>query len=219
MTTRGRFPGRNASFSTERGFVWHRVAKTGTRSLHALLEAEVADYEYLIRKQPPPPAFDELLATTCFRFTFVRNPWDRLVSGWRNKFVTGRKAESFLAQLSDTATADELAVCREDFGAFLRLLPDSRLFERNVHFQPQATILRDVELDFVGRFERYADDVGHVLSTIGIEHTSESIPHRNRTSRDQPHYSSYYDDAARDRVGELYCADVARWGYSFESTP
>lgn len=219
MTASGRFPGRNASFSSERAFVWHRVAKTGTRSLHALLESEVADYQYLIRKQAPPPAYTELLESTCFRFTFVRNPWDRLVSGWRNKFVTGRKATDFLAQLSDGASDDELARCREDFDAFLRLLPASRLFARNVHFQPQSTILRDVELDFVGRFERYVGDVEQVLSTIGLEHASASIPHRNRTSEDQPHYSSYYDAAGRDLVEELYGADVDRWGYAFESTP
>ncbi len=219
MSAEQESPGRNVSFSSELGFVWYRVAKNGTRSLHSLLEAEVDDYCYLIPRQGTPEALAELLTTECFRFAFVRNPWDRLVSGWRNKIVKGRKSDRFLTQLSDEASTDELAVCRHDFGAFLRLLPGSRLLELNVHFQPQTEILAGVEPGFVGRFERYVPDVEHVLTTIGLEHARSSIPHRNRSSLDEPHYSSHYDDETRDMVGDLYHDDIARWGYAFESVP
>jgi len=210
------YAGYNASFSSDVGFVWFRVAKTGTRSLNFLLDAEVGDYHYVTRRDVVPPALVDLLAGSSFCFTFVRNPWDRLVSAWRDKLVKSRNSSKFLRQLSTTADDDDLAGCREDFIAFARLLPGSNLLGKNVHFQPQTEILGDIELDFVGRFEHFGADVEKALTTIGLGHSVAALPHRNQSFAGD-HYSSFYDAETRDAVGDLFHDDLTRWGYTFET--
>ncbi|MGD9799699.1 MAG: sulfotransferase family 2 domain-containing protein, partial [Parvularculaceae bacterium] len=67
----------NLTISSERKFIWFRVAIVGTRTiLHALknanapLDAREESHLYLFPN----------LQRDYFKFAFVRNPWDRLVS-------------------------------------------------------------------------------------------------------------------------------------------
>jgi hypothetical protein len=208
--------GLNVSISRDYNFVWFRVAKTGTRSLHHLLEAEIDDYRYWTRWNPLSPEVTDLLENGCFRFSIVRNPWDRLVSAWRSKIGPGGAGkERFLKKLSDTASENELDAAKSDFLEFVRLLPGSPLL-RNNHFRPQAELLSGIELDFVGRFECYGDEIAHVLNEVGLGRLASAIPHRNLTYEGL-HYSEYYNHESRDFVGDRFQADIARWDYSFET--
>ncbi len=226
MTTSVSRPGRNISYSLSHRLVWYRVAKTGTRSVTRLLNDNIADYTYLNRSTPLPNELLELLDSDCFRFTVVRNPWDRLVSAWRDK-LTGRNThkKSYLPALQrryqdsrELATAKQVTEATQSFTAFLKILPDSDLLGNNAHFQPQALILGDAEVDFVARFETFNHDVNQMLETIGFGHLGQSIPHENR-SKVSKHYSAYYDDRNRDLVAELFRDDIERWGYKFERSP
>ncbi|NCG23744.1 MAG: sulfotransferase family 2 domain-containing protein [Actinobacteria bacterium] len=208
--------GLNVSISCDYNFVWFRVAKTGTRSLDRLLETEIDDYRYFERRDPIHPQLTDLLKNGCFRFSIVRNPWDRLVSAWRNKIRREfPKQAQFLKMLAGTASENEIAAAQSDFSEFVRLLPGSPLF-LNEHFWPQAELLSGIELDFVGRFERYSDEITHVLNEVGLGHLASAIPHRNQ-SYEGLHYSEYYDHESRDLVGDIFQADIARWDYSFET--
>jgi chondroitin 4-sulfotransferase 11 len=160
----------------------------------------------------------ELAENDFFRFSIVRNPWDRLVSAWRNKIVReeSKKSPEFLRKLNSTASQEELSSARENFPLFVRLLADSQLFAKNIHFMPQTAILAGVELDYMGRFERYAGDIEHVLSVVGLSRLMPSLPHLNSTNN-RKHYGQYYDRESRDIVGDLFQADVIKWGYSFKT--
>jgi len=211
-------PGRNVSYSVEYGFAWLRVAKVGTRSLHHLLRDEVADYVYVDKAAPVPPEGLSLLAGDGYRFAIVRNPWDRLVSAWANKIRGRSHDERRLKRLGQTAEPEAVRAALIDFPAFVRLLEASPLFEHDAHFQPQVQILGSIELDFVGRFERYVESVGHALEVVGLGHLTTSLGHRNRSS-DGSHYSTRYDEETRAIVARLYAADIERWGYEFELDP
>jgi hypothetical protein len=208
--------GLNVSISRDYNFVWFRVAKTGTRSLDRLLETEIDDYRYFQRRDPIHPELTDLLENGCFRFSIVRNPWDRLVSAWRDKIARGSVGNAkYLKRLSDTASENEVDAAKSDFVEFVRLLPGSSLL-RNIHFRPQAEILSGIELDFVGRFECYGDEIAHVLNEVGLGHLASVVPHINQ-SYEGLHYSEYYNHESRDLVGAMYQADIARWDYSFET--
>ena len=216
--------GKNVSYSLTLCFAWFRVAKTGTRSITTLIKENVDDYVYLTRQQPIPDDLLTMLAGDCFRFTVVRNPWDRLVSGWRDKISRARpEHENYfraLAKQSDgtatQATFDQVMVKAKSFDGFLELLPGSHLFAHNIHFQPQAEILGNTPLDFVANFETFNKDVTHILGVIGLAHLSESIPHRNKSSS-RNHYSEFYiTPEAINLISKLYEKDIQRWGFEFQ---
>lgn len=203
------------SYSVELGFAWLRVGKAGTRSLHHLLRNEVADYVYLTKWDRLPPEALALLSGEGFRFAIVRNPWDRLLSAWRQKIAGRPDDHKYIENLGCTGGPRVVEAAKRDYPSFVRLLEDSTLIARDPHFQPQTEILGDVELDFIGRFEQYGEAVEHALGLVGLGHLAPELEHRNRTSTGE-HYSRRYDDETRETVTRLYATDIARWGYSFD---
>jgi hypothetical protein len=157
--------------------------------------------DYVEKKWLTPLQF-----ATYFKFTFVRNPWDRTVSFYR-----------FLGY-------DR----RCSFSRFVRFhLP--RLLERKEWFLcPQVDYLYDEHdkllVDFVGRFEQLADDFRLVCGQLGIP--AAPLPHVNdsghglhditRWLRRRPRpYRDMFDPRSRTVVARLYGADIDAFKYGF----
>ena len=155
--------------------------------------------EHLLQHMPLSQTvkFASLFAdvTGFFRFGFVRNPWDRLVSEfyWREEDKTGSFAD--FASYACGCVAER-----------------SDLEGKNSHFRPQHELL-DGEMDFIGRFESYQTDVTRVFRQLGLE--GVSLPHDNKTPH--LHYAHYYEATTRRKVHDAYAADVERFGYEFEA--
>ena len=68
-------------------------------------------------------------------------------------------------------------------------------------------------MDFVGRFERLQGDFARVCTRLGLP--VRELPKLNES----PHgpYRDYYDERTRAIVADLSRADVAAFGYTFES--
>lgn len=159
-----------------------------------------------------------------FKFAFVRNPWDRLVSEYKYR----------------------LHPHRYDFKTFLfHHFPRPSWTDRYCHVLPQYDFLYDQDgrclVDFVGRFENLQQDFDEVCRRLGIpprpiphDNPSQSILKRRREnglcdtvkafvsvltpkSRRNTflHYRDYYDDESRVFVGELYKMDIKEFGYEF----
>ena len=78
----------------------------------------------------------------------------------------------------------------------------------------QSEFVTDAEgrviVDFVGRFERLAEDFAHVCRTIGVE---AELPHVNPSRHAD--YRTYYSDHSRALVAEHFAEDIERFGYRF----
>lgn len=134
-----------------------------------------------------------------FKFAVVRNPFDRLVSQYCH-------------------TRD-----RVDLRAFLRMPKDASFDEylerirarRHVQWEPQCSFLFDEDgtllVDFVGRFERLAEDAAEIFARLGLD--GAALPHANRSQRSP--YRDYYRDDLRRQVEEMYGEDLARLDYEF----
>lgn len=134
-----------------------------------------------------------------FRFAFVRNPWDRLVSNWR-MFTT------FPGRIRQIRSMTDEDLSRfEDFVEF-----SAR--RSNHHWQPQVLFVPE-ELDFVGRVERFKEDIGRIRAATGL--SLQVDPMRKRNSTSHKPYWLYYTEALVNRVGDLYEADISRFGYDF----
>lgn len=185
--------------------------------------------------EPPPPHLrveDHVkygLATreqadSYFKFSFVRNPWDRLVSEY--KYRGYFRAHTFKEYL---------------FGH----LPKPSWSDWYCHIIPQYDFLFHSDgtqlVDFIGRFENLEQDFRHVCNCLDLPDLQ--LPHRNtsmsifnrrdnnlrmmlRSIRDKLNpaarrntfdtWMEYYDDESREFVAELYKDDIRAFGYSFE---
>jgi hypothetical protein len=156
-----------------------------------------------------------------FRFSFVRNPWDRIVSEYKYRGYP----------------------LRIDFKTYLfKHLPAPGWTDAYRHIIPQCEFIFDdagkLLVNFVGRFEALQADFDTVCTRLGISHTT--LPHDNRALKEAapntagtyltrlrrllsrkvarhtfPHYTEYYDDEAREFVARLYSRDIETFNYAF----
>jgi Sulfotransferase family len=125
-----------------------------------------------------------------YKFTCVRNPWDRMVSYY---FTPTQKAEVWDRKKFRKIISSALSVAD-----YLRL--------DKVEEDPFGNI------DYIMRFENLADDFRIVCAALNISPTI--LPQYNRSNRD--HYSKYYDDELRELVRVRFAAEIERFGYVFE---
>lgn len=146
-----------------------------------------------------------------FVFTFVRNPWDRLLSCWKQKLAPGGQG------LKRTEYAGERLYLGMGFPEFVETvcrIPDE---DSNHHFRSQHVVVcshdpeKRVLADFVGRYENLAEDFGRVADRIGLE---ASLPHLFSSGRGNT-YREFYDRRLAALVGERYRLDAEIFGYTF----
>ena len=177
----------------------------GTEKLAHLSASEYVDCGYL-----PQQEF-----SAYFKFSFVRNPWSRILSEYRYR--------NYFHHLSF-----------RDF--VLNKLPRPGWDDQYRHVMPQYDMLHDRQgnllVDFVGRFETLQQDFDKVCERLGI--VDSRLPHRNRSdkkSRDLKrkirnflfmngenrfqNMAEFYDDETREAVTEYYRKDIDTFGYEF----
>lgn len=133
-----------------------------------------------------------------FKFGFVRNPWDKMVSVWAMYTTNKSKMHTFSNFFGKPAS-------QVTFEEFLRVI---HVF-KNHHWELQIKMVPEC-LDFVGRFETFGTDWQKVCDQIGITNTigkTNSTKHKN--------FRNYYTSELIDLVAELYAPDIERFGYEF----
>lgn len=137
-----------------------------------------------------------------FKFAFVRNPWDKVVSHYHYRVRTNR-----------TGLADE-GISFHDWVSRAYGERDPRYHDEPKMFMPQVYWVGDEAgrciIDFVGRFERLSDDFAEVCRRIGVE---AALPRIKTTSH--AHYREAYDDETRRIIAERFAADLEAFAYTF----
>ena len=150
--------------------------------------------KYKIKKHSTLAEYRRALGNEQFRslykFTCVRNPWDRMVSYY---FTPTQSPETWNRKKFQGIISKAVSVAD-----YLRLGPREE--------DPFANV------DSVMRFENLADDFRIVCSALDI--SPPALPQYNRSNRD--HYSKYFDDELRQTVRERFAAEIERFGYAFE---
>jgi hypothetical protein len=134
-----------------------------------------------------------------FKFSVVRNPWDKVVSQF--SYMRRRPDLRELIGMSEGGSLKE----------YLRLIQGVEHVQwceqwRFVTGEPGQIIV-----DFIGRFENFEADARLALAKVNI--ACDELPHRNRSLRS--HYTSYYDAESRETVRKLYQRDIDLFEYTF----
>jgi len=148
-----------------------------------------------------------------FTFTFVRNPFSRLVSAWLDKVYELRHGPEVMRCLQKQG----LAINRgTSFRDFVRLLVQLNPRMVEPHFRPQRFILEPFpEPSFIGRFEKLSEDWSKVAEIIGAK---VKLPYLNKAGSRRP-YKSYYDTETRVLAEQWLKEDLVEWDYTWEDLP
>jgi Sulfotransferase family len=148
---------------------------------------------YKIKKHSTLREYHEALGDEQFRqmyrFSCVRNPWDRMVSYY---FTPTQKAEAWDRKKFRGVISKAVSV-----PDYLRLDSEADPF---------------ANVDYIMRFENLVNDFSAVCTTIGI--SPPILPRYNRSIRE--HYSKYYDAELRALVRDRFAAEIKRFNYTFE---
>jgi hypothetical protein len=125
-----------------------------------------------------------------YKFTCVRNPWDRMVSYY---FTPTQNPETWNREKFRGIISKAVSVAD-----YLRLDEGEE--------DPFANV------DSIMRFENLADDFRTVCGRLDI--SPPTLPQYNRSTRER--YSKYYDDELRELVCARFAAEIERFGYTFE---
>jgi len=125
-----------------------------------------------------------------FKFTFVRNPFDKIVS----QYHYGIQHCGF----PHSRTFNEYIQTWYSGG------------EISKHSQFHLSYINE-KLDFIGRFENLQEDFNIICDKIGIPR--KELPHKNKTKH--KHYTEYYDEETKQIVAEKYAKDIEYFNYEF----
>lgn len=106
-----------------------------------------------------------------FKFCFVRNPWDRIVSLYSNKVLdTPITKGTFINGLEKCLAKYPVFYAGMSFDQFVRsicAIPDKKA---DVHFRSQYTFIagrkNHIPMDFIGKFEQLEEDFLTVCDAI-----------------------------------------------------
>lgn len=137
-----------------------------------------------------------------FKFAYVRNPWDKVVSHFHYRVQTNQTGLS-----EGNISFNEWV--KRTYGN-----KDPAFYDKPRFFMPQLDWISDKSgsliVDHVGRYENLDQDFSDVCRILEID---KKLPHVRRSSH--KHYRDYYSDEAKEIIHNWFMKDIEMFGYQF----
>ena len=146
-----------------------------------------------------------------YKFTFVRNPYDRAVSCWNDKFKN--KKPRFTA-CSRWGMDDK----NLDFRKYCEKIISIGDVEANDHFRSQSYCVHlggRMVLDWYGKIER-GSDWAALQEKLHKDYKVDLPDLLQLNKVDKKHYSCYYNDYTKRLINHRYEQDISLFNYDFE---
>lgn len=149
-----------------------------------------------------------------FKFTYVRNPFERLVSCYESKYHADKikyKDKDKLLYFDSYL----LGYIRKDkgFDNFIKRIIRLPYWCMDRHFFPQYYWTHDERgqqlLDYIGQYENLEEDFKKIQEKYGLK----PLPHYNSSGGEKRDWRSYYTLETAKLVYEKYKKDIECFGY------
>ena len=146
----------------------------------------------------------------CYRFTVVRNPWERMVSRYNFTHVRNEPSPEEKLARGTTRSFHDLG-----FDEWLDRIAQRHLRGKGPRSQLSKLIDLDGNLlvDHIGRLTDLQGTVDGLCGYLGV--APVSVLQVNPSPRSKP-YAEYYDDRTRDIVAEIHHVDIEHFGFTFD---
>lgn len=143
-----------------------------------------------------------------FKFSFVRNPWDRIVSIYH--FLKSGGINEL-----DRQWAEKNIGSYNNFNDFVTHWINEENILTWIHFRPQHTFICDendkIMIDYLGYFETISSDFKYIAAKIDCK--KELL---KKNASDHRDYRYYYTQEAWNKIGKVYRKDIELFGYANE---
>lgn len=174
----------------------------------------------------PDKTVKKLQSPEYYRFSFSRNPFKRLVSGFvyfkerlEKEACNKRKKRKRVLRRSCDPRGDIRRKMKLNFTDFVEAVCLDREQVLDQHWRPQVEVLRTdlVEYDFIGKIESYAKDMAFVLHTLNAPpDLIEKAGRKTNSSGKSKSAREWYKGKTADMVRERFAEDFDQFGYSYD---
>lgn len=158
---------------------------------------------------------DDIENDTCFKFTFVRNPFERLVSCYQNKYHTEKRIfgidnRNLYFGFSHARYLVGYLYQDEGFERFVEnicMIPEQW---EDRHFRSQYSLLFEEGkclVDYFGQIE----ELPHAYEEIQMKYDLNPLEHYNKSQKRE--WMSYYNEKTTEMIYQKYQKDFEIFGY------
>ena len=190
--------------SDKHKFIFIHITKTGGTSIQKLFQGKLKTHKFA--KNYKKLIGDEKW-NNYFKFAFVRNPWDKMVSQYF--FIQKKHKGNYELTFREFILGFESFCQGNGFS-------QGNGEDISVEFNPvQLPWILDDDgnclVDFIGKFENFQKDFDLVCDKIGVP--QRQLPHKNKSKH--KNYTEYYDEETRAIVAKQFAKDIEYFDYKF----
>jgi len=153
---------------------------------------------------------DNTIFDDYFKFAFVRNPWDYVLSLYKNKVVRPHAPPRVGMPYEISSEDFNRFICNiNEFPLLLNTFFKPLRCQRNFIARPSGKII----VDRICRYENYNSELEFLSNRLDVDLNSNVK--LNTTTKDPLDYTEFYNDQSMRFVQNVFKSDIEYFGYKF----